>query len=196
MARRYDRRVRRDENYARAVERIAKHLGPDDRVLDFACGPGVVALRIAPSVKEVHAIDTSAGMIDVGAKRALESEVPNVRFARKSIFDESLGSETYDVVLAFNILHLLEDPRAAVRRASELLKPAGLLISSTPCVREAGPVLRSLMSLVGKILPLSYLRRFTIADVEELILSGGFEILESEAPDRTIPIFRVVARKT
>ncbi len=195
IARRYDRQVHRDENYTQAVERIAKYLDPGDTVLDYACGPGVVALKIAADVTEVHAIDTSERMIEIGKQRARESEVANVHFAQKTIFDDSLRRESYDVVLAFNILHLLEDARPAVQRASELLKPGGLMISSTPCVAEAGVLLRMLLSLVSRVLPLSHLWKFSTADVEDLILHEGLEILESEAPERTLPIFRVVARK-
>ena len=112
-AREYDKHAQQDEAYARAVEHFAKYLKADDTVLDYACGTGVVTYKIAADVKEVHAIDTSAGMIDLAKERARELAVANVHFARKTIFDERLGRKSYDVILAFNILHLLEDAREA-----------------------------------------------------------------------------------
>ena len=127
IARWYDKRARVDKDLTRAVARFAKYLAPNDTVLDYACGTGVVAYKIAADVKEVHAIDASAGMIDLAKERARESEVANVHFARKTIFDEELETGTYDVLLAFNILHLLEDACEALHRASELLKPGGLM---------------------------------------------------------------------
>ena len=194
-ARQYDKQAQQDEAYARAVERFAKHLKADDTVLDYACGTGVVTYKIAPDVKEVHAIDTSAGMIDLAKERAREREVANVHFARKTIFDDTLKRESYDVILAFNILHLLEDAREAVQRASELLKPGRLVVSVTPCLGEAGVVLRTLLPLISKVGILSYIRTFRISEVKDLMRDGVFQILESEVLEGTIPSCLVVARK-
>ncbi len=195
IARRYDKQAQKDEAHTKAVARFAKYLKADGTVLDYACGTGVVTCKIAADVKEVHAIDASAGMIDLAKARAREREVANVHFARKTIFDEGHGRESYDVILAFNILHLLEDARKAVRRASELLKPEGLMVSVTPCLGEAGVVLRTLLPLTSKVGILSHLRTFRIADVNDLMHDGGFEILESEVLECTIPSSSVGARK-
>ncbi len=116
-------------------------------------------------------------------------------FAQKTLFDEGLGRETYDVILAFNIFHLVEDARKAVERAAKLLKPGGLMISSTPCLGETGLVLRTLLPLVSKVGILSYLRTFRIAEVRDLKRDGGFQILESEVLEGTIPSCFVVAQK-
>ncbi len=194
-ARQYDKQAQQDQAYARAVERFAKYLNADDAVLDYACGTGVVAYKIAADVKEVHGIDTSAGMIDLAKERARERGVANVHFARKTIFDEGLERESYDVILAFNILHLLEDARKAVQRASELLKPGGIMVSETPCLGEAGVVLRTLLPLISTVGILSYLRTLKISEVKDLMRDGGFQILESEVLEGTIPSCSVVARK-
>ncbi len=194
-AKKYDKQAREDETYTRAVERFAKYLKADDTVLDYACGTGVVTYKIAADVKEVHAIDTSAGMIELAKERARESEVANVHFARKTIFDAGLGRESYDVILAFNILHLLEDARKAVQRASELLTPGGHMVSVTPCLGEAGVVLRTLLPLISKVGILSYLRTFRVSEVKDLMRDRGFWLLESEVFGGKIPSCLVIARK-
>ena len=195
LAKKYDRQAQQDEAYTRSVERFAKYLKIDETVLDYACGTGVVTFKIASDVKQVHAIDASIGMIGLAKKRARERGVANVDFSQKTIFDERLGKEIYDVILAFNILHLLEDARKALERASELLRPGGLMVSSTPCLGEAGMVLRTLLPLVSRVGILSYLRASRIADVEDLNRDRGFQILESEVIEETIPSSFVVARK-
>ena len=195
LARLYDKRARVDEDLTKSVERLAKYLAADDTVLDYACGTGVVAYKIAADVKEVHAIDAAAGMIDLATERARESEVANVHFARKTIFDEQLQAGTYDVLLAFNILHLLKDAREALQRASELLKPGGLLVCEMPCLGEAGVLLRTLLPFIGKVVGISYLRTFRISELQDLIRAEGFQILESEVPKGIIKICFVVARK-
>ena len=191
----YDKRARVDENLTRAIERCEKYLTADDTVLDYACGTGVVTYKIAADVKEVLGIDDSAGMINRAKEKANECEIANAHFTRKTIFNEGLARESYDVILAFNIMHLLEDARAALQRASALLKPGGLMISETPCLGEAGIVLRTLLPLVGKILGISYLRTFTISEVNDLVRNRGFQILESVVPEGRIPTCFVVGRK-
>ncbi len=195
IARWYDKRARVDEDLIRAVECFEKYLAVDDIVLDYACGTGVVTYKIAADVKEVHGIDPSARMIELAKEKAGECETANVHFARKTIFVEGLERELYDVILAFNIMHLLEDARAALQRASALLKPGGLMISETPCLGEAGVVLRTLLPLIGKILGISYLRTFRISEVNDLVRDEGFQILESEAPEGRIRTCFVVGRK-
>lgn len=194
IARRYDKRVRADDVNARAVECLVTYLRPGDLVLDFACGSGVISLGIASDVKHVDAIDTSSGMIELAKKRAHEQAIANVDFTQKTIFDHELGPQPYDVVLAFNILHLLQNARAAVQRASELLKPGGLLVSATPCLGDSGFFLRTLLPLVSK-LGLSYLRKFKVADVLGFMRDENLEILESEVLEGAVPSCLAVARK-
>ena len=46
------------------------------------------------------------------------------------------SANRYDRVLAFNVLHLVEDLEATVEACASALRPGGLLISKTPCLRE------------------------------------------------------------
>lgn len=195
VAKRYDRHSHADKGYDRAIERFAEYLQPDDTVLDYACATGVIAFKVATRVKLVHAIDTSAKMIELGQKRVRESKTTNVIFERRSLFDEELITASYDAVLAFNILHLLEDARHAVGRAVDLLKPGGILVSSTPCLGDAGLFLRSLPPLISKLGVLSYLRRLNGTTVKAMQLDAGLEVLTHVRRDESIPIFFAVARK-
>lgn len=193
-AAKYHEAAQKDESYDWALERFAKYLQPDDRVLDYGCGTGIVAHKIAGDVKEVQGIDTSARMIELAKAHARERALTNVHFTRQTIFDERLVEETYGMVLALNILHLLEDPGAAVRRACELLKADGCLVSLTPCLEEAGAVLRTLLPLIAKLGVLSYLRSFRASDVESLMRDAGLEIVESEVVEGRIPSLLLIAR--
>ena len=49
--------------YQLTAERTLAYLKPEDRVLDFACGTGIVTLEEAPHVKYVRAIDISDEMV-------------------------------------------------------------------------------------------------------------------------------------
>lgn len=195
-AQKFDEKAQKDDSYSRVVEVSAKYLKPDDTVLDYACGTGVATFKVAALVKEVHGVDTSAGMIDVATQKAHEGGVANVRFLRMSLFDDELDKESYDALLALNILHLLPDARKAVQRISDLLKPGGLMVSVTPCLGEAGSIARTLLPLASKLGVLPYLRTFTIPEITDLIRDEGLQILESEVLTGTMPSSFVVTRKS
>ncbi|NEW06798.1 methyltransferase domain-containing protein [Paenibacillus sp. SYP-B3998] len=57
----------------------------------------------------------------------------NINYAHSTIFDERYKKGSFDVILVFHVLHLLEDEHIVLQRINELLKPGGLLISATPC---------------------------------------------------------------
>ncbi len=194
-ARPFDKQAQEDKENDRALERLVTYLSADDTVLDYGCATGVVTCKIASRVVAAHGIDTSAGMIEVARENARDRRVPNVRFLQKAIFDDELERESYDVILAFNILHLLDDPRKAVRRASELLKPGGLFVPVTPCLGMAGWLARSLLPLIARVGILPYLRTFRVSDVEDMTRDGGFEIVESDVFEGAIPSSFVIARK-
>ncbi len=69
------------------------------------------------------------------------------------------------------------------------------MVSVTPCLGEAGVVLRTLLPLISKVGILSYLRTFRISEVKDLMRDGGLQLLESEVFEGTIPSCLVVARK-
>ncbi len=70
-----------------ASRTIADQLGagPEDSVLDLACGPGSLALRLAPHVREVTGLDLTPGMLEQ-ARAAQEAQcATNVRWVWASL---------------------------------------------------------------------------------------------------------------
>jgi len=160
------------------VEATQKHLGREAVVLDFGCGPGSLTTRIAERVASVHGIDTSAGMIEVATWEADRRGIKNVRFTRAEL-DGGHQQGSFDVVVAFNVLHHVEDVREVAGRVSGLLKPGGLFISSTACLAERS-TLRAVALLVTTLGLVPHMKSYKRAELETLITGGGFEVIESQ----------------
>ena len=122
------------QTYHKTIESTRRNLSISDVVLDYACGTGIITNEIADSVKEIYAIDISSKMIDVARRRAAERGIDNVHYTKATLFDKRYQGESLDVILAFNILHLLDDSQKVMQRISELLKPGGLFISAPGCL--------------------------------------------------------------
>ena len=61
-------------------------------------------------MKVIHAIDTSSKMIEIAKRKADGRKIKNIDYEHSTIFDERYKRGSFDVILVFYILHLLEDP--------------------------------------------------------------------------------------
>jgi ubiquinone/menaquinone biosynthesis C-methylase UbiE len=195
IAPRYARANLRDEAaYERKLEITRSYFSPDAEVLEVGCGTGTTALRHAPFAGHILATDISSGMLDIARGRAEEAGVTNVTFRQAALETLDLPEEGFDAILALNLLHLLEDRTAAIGALVRALKPGGVLVSSTPCLKDG-------LLWVGAILPVMRAvgfaprLRFVSGDEMRAELQGaGLEIVEDWRPKPKAALF-LVARK-
>ncbi len=182
----YDKDEKRFEQiHIKVVENTKKHLNASDIVLDYGCATGTKTLKLASNVNKIQGIDISSKMIKTAKRKAVENKIENVDFAQATIFDEKYKRESFDVILAFNILHALEDNQQAIQRVTELLKPEGLFISTTPCLKEEMTFLTKFklsfyLLLIKMGLVPNILTRLKISELKDLITNGNFQIIETE----------------
>ena len=198
----YDKTEERfDYIHNRSRENAKRFLKESDRVLDYGCGTGTAACQFSTLVKEVQAIDISSNMIEIAREKAAVANIENVSFEQGDIFDSKYSNKTFDVILAFNMLHTVPNPQDVILRVKELLKPDGLFISVTPCLRQKMSFLVSLqiqfVSVLCKLglIPIP-IRRIISSDVESLLAVGGFQTLESEEIYKDASSYFVVAKKS
>jgi 2-polyprenyl-3-methyl-5-hydroxy-6-metoxy-1,4-benzoquinol methylase len=180
----------------RRAEKLPQYLRESDVVLDYGCANGAGALEFAGRVKAIQGIDFSARMIAAAKRKAAAGHIKNVAFTQATIFDEQLKSEAFDVVLAWGILHLVEDRPRVLARIDELLKPGGLLISATECLGEKKSAITSLLSFLMKIgvFP-AMLKFFTVAELEAAITRANFQLVQTDMlADNPIAYF-IAAKK-
>lgn len=183
-------------SYEFTLQRTRSYLRPQDQVLEIGAGTGSTALLLASSAGHITATDLSAEMIKIGRSKATEQDIHNMDFLVDGAMAEAV-SGPYDVLLVHNLFHLLDDLPGVLKRANELLKPGGLLISKTPCQPQGfGPVSYRLMQVVLPIMQVlgkaPFVKVRSVAELERLIREQNFQIIEAcNRPTRYI-----VARKT
>lgn len=181
--------------YERTLERTRAHLRSGDEVLEIGCGTGTTALKLADAAGSILATDLAPEMIRIAARKGVEAGARNVSFRAATVFDPEFAPQSFDAVLAFNLLHLVEDAPLALERVGALLKPGGLFISKTPCLAGRawifGPVIWILRRL-GRAPKVMFIAEDAL---DRMIREQGFEIVETGRYPASTPSRFVVARK-
>jgi len=191
----FDQQGKKDEQaYIKIIERTKKYLKTSDTVLDFGCGTGLISNEIAGNVKLIHAIDISSKMIEIAKNKADNRKIQNINYTHSTIFDERYKSGSFDVILAFYILHLLKDNQKTIQRIKDLLKQGGVVISVIPCIGEK-VFLNISLSLLSKIGLAPDIKSFKANELEDLIANANFQTIENESLHQGIPQYFIVAKK-
>ncbi|GGB06016.1 class I SAM-dependent methyltransferase [Allosediminivita pacifica] len=179
-------------SYEARLERVRAWLTPGMEVLELACGTGETALRLAGTGARIEGTDFSGEMIRVAQEKAAEAGANNVSF-RKADLAKAAAGRRYDAVMAFNILHLIDDVEGTLAQIRGALNEGGLLLSVTPCLARNYKIRLSLlpMRLMGKE---PKMRFFTVEKLDGMIRDAGFEILETGDYPKWLPNHFVVAR--
>ena len=195
VAERYSRKPVADEAaYRRKLEITREYFRPDMEVLEFGCGTGSTAILHAPYVKHIRAVDVSSKMLEIARRKADAAGIGNVTFERSDIEDLALPAGSADVVLGLSILHLLKDKQAVIAKVHDMLKPGGVLVTSTACLGDrmawfkyVAPIGRSL-----GFMPL--VKVFTAEHLKESLTAAGFAIDHYWRPAKSMGVF-IVAKK-
>ena len=103
-------------------------LRPGERVLDVACGTGLVTLPAARAVGasgQVLGVDIAGAMVEALRERAAAAGVPQVAAARMDAEQLALPDGSVDVVLCALGLMYVPDPAQALREVHRVLRPGG-----------------------------------------------------------------------
>jgi SAM-dependent methyltransferase len=154
-------------------------LSPGERVLDVACGTGVVARLAAEQVGaagHLTGLDVNPGMLAVA--RSIPSPVA-IEWREGAAEDTRLAAAAYDVALCQMGVQFFADRGAAIAELHRVLAPGGRLVANVPgpmppvfqvlqrgIADHVSPAIAKFMSVV-----------FSLDDareLEELIAGSGF----------------------
>ena len=113
---------------AHAAMTALASLAPGNRVLDIACGTGLVSFEAARTVGaygHVLGVDLSGQMVGSAERRAREMNLSNCSFARMDAESLDLPDASFDVVFCALGLMYMPDPEKALREMRRVVRPAG-----------------------------------------------------------------------
>ena len=182
LSKNYDKKAK-DKAYDLIIAKSRKYLKKDHTIMDFGCATGLYSIAFANRVKTIHAFDTAAKMIQVAKRESKCMGTENIIFYQTNLFDKRFGKNSYQTVLALNILLYFKDTEKVLRRTGELLETGGVMITSTACLKEkrtfAAWISQGIIFALKTFKILPYLKFFSITELEGEIEGCGFKIIET-----------------
>lgn len=101
---------------------------PAERWLEAACGPGIVARRLARQVSRVDGIDVTPAMIDLARSEAAASGADNTWFQVGDTTHIEEPDDTYDGAVTRFSVHHMAVPDRMLTELARVVKPGGRIV--------------------------------------------------------------------
>lgn len=180
--------------YEHKLEKTREILNLEMNVLEIGCGTGTTALKHAPYVKQIIATDFSEGMINIAIEKASNQTTGNIDFKCEPAEDLKHHTQQYDVIMAHNFLHLLEQPGVLLEDIHNQLKPGGYLVAGTACINDVMKWFRFIAPVAIAIKAIPYVNCFTKQELLEWIHAAGFTIEYNWQPSKKSSLFTILRK--
>ncbi len=117
----------RDEEALRLLVEFAG-AGPEDTVLDVACGPGLVVCAFAGVVRHATGIDVTPAMIERAWALAAEKELANVGWRVGDVLPLPYLDGAFSLVVSRFAFHHFPDPPAVLAEMRRVCAPGGRVV--------------------------------------------------------------------
>lgn len=160
---------------------IVKSINKSDVVLECACGTGIISAAIAPVCNSLTATDFSEGMLKQARKKC--KGFPNVKLQTADITSLDYKNESFDTVIAANVIHLLDNPHQALAELDRVCKTGGKLIIPTYVNRgKTGGVVKA----IGKA-GADFKQQFTFSNYRAFFEKAGYQNVQTTLIQGRVP---------
>ncbi len=163
-----------------ALDRIV-HLanaGPEDTVLDIACGPGLLVCAFARMVRHAVGIDLTPAMLEQARKTQQEQGLQNVSWQLGDVTALPYPDAHFSIVSSRFAFHHFQEPLAPLREMKRVCKPKGRIVvaDSAPVAAKADA-----FNAMERLRDLSHTRAMPVKELCELFAQSGLPTPRTEA---------------
>lgn len=171
---------------------VADYIAPEDKVLECACGTGLLSAVIAGKCRQLTATDFAPKMLKRAEKNC--AAYSNVQFRQADILSLDFRDNSFDKVVAGNVIHLLDEPLKALDELNRVCRPGGMLIIPTYMNRNRKGETSGFASVVGKA-GADFKRQFTVESYRQFFLDAGYGDVKITLAEGRIPCAVAVMAK-
>ena len=173
-------------------ELLKKDIVHTERLLEAGTGTGSLAIALSCYADHIEACDISEEMLQIARTKANAAGITNIHFSQQDIYALNFPEEHFDVVVACNILHLLDNPQKALEALKRVAKKDGKIILPTFLLAEnlRGLLFWSLARFFGVRVP----NRWSRESYLTLLKECGLSIEKDIAVQGKVPLCYAVVR--
>jgi len=149
-------------------------VGPEDTVLDVACGPGIVACAFAQVCRQARGIDITPAMIERALDLRREKGLANVEFQVGDVLPLPYANGSFSIVACRFAFHHFIHPGAVLSEMKRVCSLGGKVIlvdvMASPEPRKAAA-----FNQMEKLRDPSHVRALTLAEEMELFAETGLK---------------------
>jgi ubiquinone/menaquinone biosynthesis C-methylase UbiE len=143
------------------------------RLLDVACGPGVVTAALAPTATSVTALDATEAMLDKARARCAKAGLRNVEFHSGDAENLPFGDGAFDGVVTRAAVHHFAQPQRAFDDMFRVLRPGGAaVVLDVVSSEEAGE--SQLHNAIERLRDPSHVRMLPASALDAGLMRTGF----------------------
>jgi SAM-dependent methyltransferase len=146
--------------------------GPDDRVLDVACGGGIVVCAFAPVVRHATGIDMTPAMLDRARLLATEKGLANVAWQEGDVTRLPYPDGAFTIVVTRFAVHHFPDPTAVFREMVRVCAPGGRVVV-VDTFGSPDPLRAAEFNRLEKLRDPSHVRCLALAELKGLFRDAG-----------------------
>ncbi len=149
---------------------------PDSNVLSLGCGSGTFEIKLAKHVKNIAGVDVSEVGIKKANLKARKESLNNVIFEPGDIKILSYPPNSFNVILAVEVLHHMSDEEIASALKSSLLclKEGGAFVCFDPSSRRIINIFKPLFKKQISEYHTPEERELDIKKIKEMLKAAGF----------------------
>jgi SAM-dependent methyltransferase len=163
---------------AGALDMIVKAAaaGPDDTVLDVACGGGIVVCAFAPHVRHATGIDMTPAMLDRARLLAAEKGIANVAWQEGNVAGDvahlPYPDGVFTIVVTRFAVHHFPDPAAVFAEIVRVCAPGGRVVV-VDTYASPDPARAAEFNRLETLRDPSHARCLALAELKDLFRAAG-----------------------
>ena len=173
-------------------EIVANEITKEDDVLECACGTGMLTKVVAPKSKSIIATDFSSKMLKRAKKKC--KNFNNVEFMNANIMKLDFDDNSFDIVIAANVIHLLDDPIKAINELDRVCKENGKIIIPTYMNKDEKGNTSGFAKRIGKA-GANFKRQFTYDSYKVFFNELGYKNVEYKMINGRVPCCVALIKK-